>query len=136
MAGRETILVVEDEEIVRLVICQVLVAEGYQVIEAEGPDQGLDALRSCDSPVDLLLTDVVMPGMNGEELAHKLVEIQPSLKVLFTSGFPDDVGEAAWTSSAQSEFLQKPFAPAALASKVRELLAAPHDAVTPGLAPD
>jgi CheY-like chemotaxis protein len=120
--GSETILLVEDEPIVRGLVHEVLRLSGYAVLTAP---QGDEALRLCEQPletIDLLLTDVVMPGMGGRELAERAVALRPTLKVLFMSGYTDDAVVRHGVSTAEMAFIRKPFKSAALARKVREVL--------------
>jgi PAS domain S-box-containing protein len=120
--GSETILVVEDNEAVRSLVCRTLRLHGYQVIEAVG---GTDALRLSEQSQDaiyLMLTDVVMPQMSGPELAARLMATRPSMKVLYMSGFTDDVIVHPGNLDSEVSFIQKPFTPGALAQKVREIL--------------
>ncbi len=133
-AGRasETLLVVEDDEIVRSFVREVLSSSGYRVLEAaDGPA----ALRVCEGfpgPIDLLATDVVMPGMSGYMLARHLEPLRREMKVLFISGYAAEVVLPAHLLGPGMAFLQKPFSPAALLAKVRETLDA---ATTRALAP-
>jgi len=125
--GTETILVVEDEVMVRDLTLEVLKESGYTVIAAERPD---DALRICTQnqvPIDLLLTDVVMPGMSGLELAERLKPQRPKMKVLYVSGYTADAVARRGMSDPKTAFLQKPFAPGALVRKVREVLEVMND---------
>jgi two-component system, cell cycle sensor histidine kinase and response regulator CckA len=120
--GAEVVLLVEDEEGVRTLCRRVLAARGYTVLEAH---DGADALRiasGCPGPIDLLLTDVVMPRMGGGEVAERLAALRPAIKVLFLSGYPDDAMVRHGILKQQFSFLQKPFAPAALTGKVRQVL--------------
>ena len=115
-------LLVEDEDGVRELVSQILVKNGYKVIEAA---EGEEALRICDSRperLDLLLTDVVLKSMNGGELAQLLVAKYPHLKVLYMSGYSDDAVEHRGVFSGNSAFLQKPFSTRALVQKMREVL--------------
>ncbi len=117
----ETILVVEDEDAVRGLTCEVLRRRGYRVLEAT---HGVDALRvveGYDAHIDLLLTDIVMPYMNGRDLAVQMATLRPSTKVLFVSGYTDHVATRQ-ELAAGAPFLQKPFTPDALARKVRGVL--------------
>ena len=91
LTGTETILLVEDSEPVRRLTRKILVSQGYTVNEAENAEQALKLQESSHGPVDLLLTDVVMPGMNGKELYNKMVEKLPDLKVLYMSGYTNNV---------------------------------------------
>ena len=116
------ILLVEDEPVVRRLVQEVLCMHGYTVLEAI---QGDDALRLCrehTAPIDLLLTDVMMPGMSGRELAQRLTAARPGTKVLFMSGYTDDAVLRNEVFDAGVAFIQKPFKPTALAQQVRALL--------------
>ncbi len=125
--GTETILLVEDEPSVRTLVRDELRKLGYQVVEAKnGVEACLLATQQAGS-LQLLLTDVVMPGMGGRELAQHLSVIKPDLRTLFISGYMDDVGIMAGQEEGTSSFLQKPFTPEVLARAVRNLL----DASTP-----
>jgi PAS domain S-box-containing protein len=120
--GNETILLVEDDEGVRGLLCRILQDSGYNVRAAAG---GREALRLCEreaGPVHLLVTDVVMPEMGGRALAEQLLRLHPGLKVLYVSGYTDDAVIRHGVLEAEVHFLQKPFEPAALAQKVRETL--------------
>lgn len=117
--GKETVLVVEDEEGVRAWTRHVLEMCGYRVLEAS---HGQQALELADALIDILVTDVVMPKMSGRQVAEALVERHPELKVLYVSGYTDDAVIRRGIMTSASAFLQKPFSAQALASKVRELL--------------
>lgn len=120
--GTETILVVEDEPSVRTLIRDELRKLGYRVLEAKsGIEACLLATQQAGS-LQLLLTDVVMPGMGGRELARHLSAITPDLRTLFMSGYTDDVGIMAGQEEGMTSFLQKPFTPEVLAHAVRTLL--------------
>jgi len=119
--GTETVLVVEDEELVRKVVCETLEAHGYDVVEGSTPLEGLKLV--ADKPViDLLLTDVVMPEMNGKELYGKLCELYPDSKVLYMSGYTNNVIVHHGLLEEGINFLQKPFALRDLVQKVRQSL--------------
>jgi DNA-binding NtrC family response regulator len=120
--GTETILLVEDDTGVRDLVRRELAQIGYQVIEAKnGVEACLTATQqSCH--VDLLLTDVVMPGMNGRELAQHLSVVKPNLRVLFMSGYLDDICVSRGMDPHRTTFLQKPFTPDVLLRAVRGLL--------------
>ena len=117
-----TVLVVEDEEEVRSLTRDVLEMHGYAVLEALDPDDALRLGGSHPGPIDLLITDVVMPRMSGPDLARRLRAGRPTLRVLCMSGYPESTdrpaGDTTWNA-----WLQKPFNPDGLIAKVRECLA-------------
>ena len=125
MGGTETVLVAEDQDVVRAIIRKTLQRHGYVVLEAAHPRDALAISRSGGQPIDLLLTDVVMPGMSGLELARTLHEERPSLQVLFTSGYTTHTLTEAGEAAEGVEFIQKPFTPHALLEKVRHVLDSP-----------
>ncbi len=120
--GTETILLVEDEAAVRAVIRDELEYRGYQVLEAANVPEAVLISSQQPGPIHLLLTDVVMPGMSGRDLAQQLTLLRPKMKVLYVSGYTDDVGVLQILGSSKSAFLQKPFNPNTLAAKVRDIL--------------
>ncbi|MFN3652135.1 MAG: response regulator [Armatimonadota bacterium] len=123
--GVETILLVEDEPSVRQLVNTLLQSQGYTVLEATNPG---DALRICErytGTIHLLLTDVVMPGMSGRELHEHLRQAYPPLRVLFMSGYMDDAVLRHGVLTDDADFIQKPFAAASLAGKLREVLDRP-----------
>jgi two-component system cell cycle sensor histidine kinase/response regulator CckA len=120
--GNETILLVEDEEMVRDLVRIVLQNAGYSVLEAPHGKAALSLSAQHQGPIDLLMTDVVMPEIGGRELAEQLKALRPQMKVLFMSGYTDDVVVRYGLLTAEVEFLPKPFSPSVLASKVREVL--------------
>lgn len=121
--GCERLLVVDDEEEVRAVMRAVLSLSGYEVLEASGGAEALEICAACGDSIDLLVTDVVMPGMDGHELAVQLRERRPSLKVLLVSGYPATIIEHHHgIMPAGMDFLQKPFSGDDLARKVRQVL--------------
>jgi PAS domain S-box-containing protein len=126
-AGRETVLLVEDETGVRSLARRALQGFGYTVLEAGNGQEALAVARQCREPIDLLLTDVVMPEMGGRELAEALKEERPETRVLYTSGYPDTAGLQEEVEAATVAYLPKPYTPDDLAQKVREVLDAPAD---------
>ncbi|MCX6610703.1 MAG: response regulator [Acidobacteria bacterium] len=118
----ESILVVEDEGGIRALVRKILRRQGYQVIEASNGEEALRLLAEAGTKVDLLLTDVMMPGMNGVELSQKALLQDASLKVLFVSGYTDESVLEAGQFPAGTAFLQKPFTLGSLLGKVREVL--------------
>jgi len=120
--GRETILLVEDEGAVRELARDILEANGYAVLEARHGDEALAICERHSEPIHLMLTDVVMPGMNGRELAERLARLRPETKVLYMSGYTDNAIVLHGVLNGRAVFLQKPFTPDALARKVREVL--------------
>jgi two-component system, cell cycle sensor histidine kinase and response regulator CckA len=123
--GAETVLVAEDEDAVRSLTCLVLRQSGYAVLEADQPAEAHRLAERHEGPIHLLLTDVVMPGGGGRQLAEEMRALYPEMKVLFLSGYPDDAVVRHGILAEEVAFLQKPFSPAALALKVREVLDAP-----------
>jgi two-component system cell cycle sensor histidine kinase/response regulator CckA len=101
---------------------RILESYGYTVIETGGAAQALEAVRRYEGPIHLILTDVVMPGMGGSELAPRVTELRPDVRVLFMSGYTDDAIVRQGLVAEGGHFLQKPFTPDALAGKVRDVL--------------
>ena len=120
--GQETVLLVEDEEAVRSVTRRILVAAGYEVITAGSGGEALQVWADHQDRVSLLLTDVVMPGMNGRELADRLVALRASLKVLYMSGYTDDAIVHRGVLDPGTQFIGKPFSSDALLARVRSAL--------------
>jgi two-component system, cell cycle sensor histidine kinase and response regulator CckA len=120
--GSETVLVVEDESQVRRLACSVLRNAGYHVLEAQDADEALRLRNTSKAPVDLLLTDVVMPKMSGRELAERIAALGAPIKVLYMSGYTDDAVLRHGVSGSGAAFLQKPLTPGMLTRKVREVL--------------
>ena len=118
----ETILVVEDEGGIRALVRKILRRQGYQVLEASGGEEALQVLEASGAKVDLLLTDVMMPGMNGVELSQRALSQFGHLKVLFVSGYTDESVLESGQFPAGTAFLQKPFTLGSLLGKVREVL--------------
>jgi CheY-like chemotaxis protein len=122
VSGLETILVVEDEEVVRSLVVGLLKANGYKVLEAGRVDDALSACLRHRGPIHLVLTDVVLPHMSGLELADRLKPLFPGIRVLYMSGYTQDVVASYGVVEPGTTLLQKPFSLDALASKVRDVL--------------
>jgi PAS domain S-box-containing protein len=118
--GSETILLVEDEREVRALVCDVLSDRGYRVLMADGPVEALRLASGTSEAIDLLVTDVVMPAMNGLALAERLLVDRPSMKVLYMTGYSNEVVLAHGTP--QGSLIEKPFTPRELSGRVREVL--------------
>jgi PAS domain S-box-containing protein len=123
--GDETVLLVEDEPEVRSLVQRILKTQGYTVVTAANPDEALAVAREFKGPIQLMVTDVVMPGMSGLQLAERLNPTRPDMKVLFVSGYTNDAIGHQGVLDPGTAFLQKPFTPNTLARKVREVLEAP-----------
>jgi signal transduction histidine kinase len=122
--GNETLLLVEDDDAVRVMLRTVLQKHGYRVLEAPNGREALELCETARHPIDLVLTDVVMPQMGGWEFASKLEALRPGLKVLFMSGYTDGAIVHDGVLDPGIAFVQKPVAPNVLVEKVRELLTA------------
>jgi two-component system, cell cycle sensor histidine kinase and response regulator CckA len=121
-SGTETILVVEDEPAVRELTCVLLEDAGYTVLESSGVEDAMETARDVQRKIDLLLTDVVMPRLDGRELANQMVLLRPDLKVLYMSGYSDDVILHRGVLTQGAVLVQKPFTKRTLLQKVRETL--------------
>src|SRR5207247_4631504 len=121
--GAETVLVVEDDERVRALARKVLEQAGYRVLVAAGGKEALAAAEGHDGPIDLLMTDVVMPEMSGGTLTRRVCPRNPGLKVLYMSGYSDEDIAQHGVFGAGSPFIKKPFTPSLLTQKLREVLA-------------
>jgi CheY-like chemotaxis protein len=119
---RETVLIAEDEPLVRLLTKKVLEHAGYRVLVASSGAEALAIAGAFADPIDLLLTDVVMPQMNGRDLARELGKVRPGMQVLFMSGYSEDAVARQDTLDPGTVLIQKPFTPAALASTVGDML--------------
>ncbi len=124
-AGSETLLIVDDEPLVRSMVVRTLQEEGYTVLEAESGRAALDLLEREARPVRLVLTDLAMAGISGGELGQRLRELRPELPMLYMSGYPEDEVVRRGLLEETRHFIQKPFAPSVLADTVRRLLDAP-----------
>jgi CheY-like chemotaxis protein len=122
LEGRETILLVEDEASVRLIARKFLKSRGYKVLEAGQAEEAQQLCRQHAGQIDLLITDVIMPGMSGPQLAENLTLSCPHLKVLYISGYTDEILGQHQAQIVGLSFLEKPFTSDALALKVREAL--------------
>jgi len=120
--GTETVLVVEDEAPVRSVARQVLERHGYTVLEAPSAEAALDLAARYSGAIHLLLTDVVMPGLNGRELASRLADLRPDARVIFMSGYTDEAVTRHGVLEPGSAYVQKPFTPDAIVRRVRDVL--------------
>jgi CheY-like chemotaxis protein len=125
LGGEETVLVVEDQAEVRAYAVTVLESYGYRVIQAESAGEALLMFEREPERIDLVLTDVVMPNVSGRKLADRLDKLQPGIKVLFMSGYTDNVIVHYGVLEEGAQFIQKPFSPERLAARVREVLGPP-----------
>ena len=130
--GSETILLVEDEDAVRGLTRRCLEATGYTVLQASSAEEALEIASRFDGRLDLLLTDVIMPGVSGPELSARLLERRPGTRVLYVSGYTDAAMASHVALDAGASFLPKPFTPETLARKVREILDAREPASIDG----
>lgn len=123
LPGSETVLVVDDEEMVRRLAARILLGEGYRVLEADGGEDAVRLLQRSASRINGVLTDVAMPGLNGRQLGETILRCWPDIRVLYMSGFPARriVDEGALDPA--SPFIQKPFTSEQLTRRVRQLLA-------------
>ena len=117
-----TIMLVEDEPTVRNLLREVLMRCGYRVLAYGSPDEGLDACRRNEAPIDLLLTDVVMPGMNGREMAERISAMLPGLRIIFMSGYSEQVLMQDGQLDPRIEYLQKPFSLQTLRTRLLQVL--------------
>ncbi len=122
VGGNETILVVEDDELVRKMVCRYLGKAGYQIIEAESGEEAISMFEDRKEKIDLILSDVIMPQMSGRQLADQAVTIKPEMKILYMSGYTDDAIVHHGVLEPDVHFLQKPFTQESLLRKVREAL--------------
>ena len=122
LSGSETVLLVEDEDVVRSLVTEMLEGAGYSVIVASDAAEAETLASSHEARIDLLMTDVVMPGLSGPELAQRLLAVRPAMRVLFTSGYTEDAVAADSALAHGTAFLSKPFSAGDLAEKLRGLL--------------
>jgi CheY-like chemotaxis protein len=120
--GTETILLVEDEDSLRAVVADTLRANGYVVLEAPDGNAGIEFAGRFDAPIDLLLTDVILPGATGREVAGRMLAFRPELKVIYMSGYTDDFIADHGIVDPETVLLEKPFPIALLLLRVRETL--------------
>ena len=120
--GSETILLVEDEEAVRDLANRILSAKGYSVVAAKSTKEAEQCSERHTGDIHLVLTDIIMPGTSGRELARRIAARRPRTRILFMSGYTDNVLAEGWVLEAGLSFLQKPFTPGALVQKVREVV--------------
>ena len=121
-AGKETVLLAEDDATIRRMIKSTMEAEGYKLLEAEDGQEAIEISKSYDGDIHLLLTDVIMPKMNGRELANELQKDRPEMEVIFMSGYTDDAISHHGVLEPGVQFIQKPITPSVLAKKLREVL--------------
>jgi PAS domain S-box-containing protein len=124
--GAETVLLAEDQPEVRRLALRILTAGGYRLLEASSGPEALELSRRYAGTIDLLVTDVIMPEMTGRELADRLKESRPQIKVLYVSGYTADIIGREGVLDAEVAYLAKPFTPSQLAIKVREVLGQPQ----------
>jgi signal transduction histidine kinase/ActR/RegA family two-component response regulator len=129
--GSETVLLVEDEEEVRALAAEVLQGQGYTLLEAAHPHEALRLAERWTARIHLLLTDVVMPRMSGRQLADRLAGVRPAMKILYMSGYTDDIIARDGLLDPGTPLLAKPFTPDVLAEKVRAVLDAPRESEGP-----
>ncbi|MCM2316258.1 MAG: ATP-binding protein, partial [Thermoanaerobaculia bacterium] len=123
LVGKETILVVEDDDTVREIMIDGLEGYGYQVLEAREGGEAIAIAETHSGTIDVLMTDAVMPGLPGRAVAERVAALRPGIRILFVSGYTEDVVVRHGLLDAKVAFLQKPFMAATLARKIRDLLA-------------
>ena len=122
LTGVGTVMLVEDEDPVRIFGARALRNKGYKVLEAKSGEAALELIQTADGPIDLLITDVVMPNMDGPALVREVREIHPDMKVIFISGYTEDAFRQRLDSDSDIHFLPKPFSLKQLAGKVKEVI--------------
>lgn len=126
---KQTVVLVEDEEMIRGLLTVVLKRVGYEVLTCAHPEEGIAVCQQHQGKIDLLLTDVVMPGMNGREMANRILEILPELRVVFMSGYTEQILRRERQMDAPFEYLQKPFTLLALTQKLSRVLSNKEESV-------
>lgn len=121
-SGNETLLIVEDEKEVRLLVCETLRELGYKILCASNGIEALEVVKNSQTKIDMMVTDVVMPKMDGRELTNQLNSFLPKLKVLYMSGYTDNTIVHRGILDTETNFIQKPITPTSLARKIREIL--------------
>src|SRR5262245_5901660 len=121
-SGTETLLIVENESAIRNLLQVALKRNGYTVLAAESGREALEVVRNHAGAIHLLITDVVMPDMDGPELVRQLSTIRPDTRTLFVSGYMDDTLGERGILATNANFIQKPFSPRTIAQRVREIL--------------
>lgn len=120
---KKTVLFVEDDDLVRKLNLKILQHLGYSVLQAEDGRAALELAKAFPGHIDILVTDVIMPEMNGEELSERLTAIRPGIRILFTSGYTEEIiSPHGSILSGTIHFIGKPYKPAQLAAKIREVL--------------
>ena len=122
VSGSETILLVEDDQVLRTFVRDLLMERGYDVVKAANAEEALRWAERYQGPIHLLLTDVIMPGLNGRQLAERIGTLRPDTKILFMSGYTGDIVIRYGLQEMGAEFIQKPFEPESLERKVRAML--------------
>lgn len=122
LKGDETIFVVEDEDAVRALVCRTLSSYGYNIKESANPAEALERLKSSDLKIDLLLTDMIMPNLSGKQLAEKALKQRPKLKILYMSGYTDEVIIHQGIQGKRTSFIHKPFTNNELLRQIRQIL--------------
>lgn len=122
MAG-QTVLIVEDDPLVRLTVQHYLSGGGYCVLEAESSDEAVRVAEAHEGPLDLLVTDMVLPGMSGHDLSRRLTELRPSLRTVFMSAYPNDMLIEQRRIAPGTPSIEKPFSEETLLAAVRQVLA-------------
>lgn len=120
--GHETILLVEDDEELRILCERSLLKQGYKILKANNGQEALDLIKSYEGNIDLIITDIIMPEMGGVELAKLALNVKPALKILYMSGYTNETIEILFENADDQNFIQKPFSGKMLSAKVRELL--------------